>query len=121
MLRFHATIHGPGGASLAVTFDHVKAALALLPRMFIEPDGSFVWRGTTREGGAWQIDGNLIDRGNVLDYIELKGTCPTERLDELLSALGWPAATIAFQLPRRGLFLTEAEFRRQAATLEGAD
>lgn len=88
--------------------------------MFIEPDGSFVWRGTADTGQTWQLDGNLIDRGDVLDYVELSGTCPVERLDDVLAALDWPEASLAFVLPRMGLTLTEAEFRRQAATEAGA-
>jgi hypothetical protein len=103
-----------------VSFEHASALLGKLPRLFIEPDGSFVWRGTSDDGQEWQLDGNLIDRGDVLDYVELKGTCPAERLDEVLAALGWPEQPLAFQLPRLGILLNEAEFRRQAATPEGA-
>lgn len=121
MLTFCCSIHGGETATpLAVTFDDATAKLGALSRMFIEPDGSFVWRGTTDAGQAWQIDGNLIDRGEVLDHVELKGTCPAERLDDILRALGWPATRVAFQLPRQGRFLTEEAFRRQAATPEGA-
>ena len=105
---------------MAVTFEIATTELAALPRMFIEPDGSFVWRGASDAGQAWQIDGNLIDRGNVLDYVELKGTCPAERLDDILRILGWPESPLAFQLPRLGRFLTEEAFRQQAATPEGA-
>ena len=105
-------------AGLAVRFEEALAGLSELPRLFIEPDGSFVWRGTTEEGQAWQLDGNLIDRGDVLDYVELKGVCPSERLDDVLRMLGWPECQLAFQLPRLGVFLTEAEFRRQAAKPE---
>ncbi len=131
MLSFFCSIHGSadhdganyGGqraAPLAVTFDEVATRLAALPRMFIEPDGSFVWRGTADAGQTWQIDGNLTDRGEVLDHVELKGTCPAERLDEILRTLGWPETRVAFQLPRLGQFLTEEAFRQQAATREGA-
>lgn len=87
--------------------------------MFIEADGSFVWRGEEK-GEPWQVDGNLIDRGDVLAYVELKGFCPEPQFDELLRALGWPQTTLVFQLPRRGVFLSEEEFRRLAATGAGA-
>jgi hypothetical protein len=121
MLTFRCSIHGGDGAApLASTFDGATAKLSALPRMFIEPDGSFVWRGTTGSGQSWQIDGNLIDRGDVLDYVELKGTCPAERLEDILRILGWPKEPLAFQLPRLGQFLTEEAFRQQAATPEGA-
>jgi hypothetical protein len=125
MLRFTASIHAcsadaPPAQPLAATFDDVLAQLSRLPRLFIEPDGSFVWRGTDDDGQPWQLDGNLIDRGEVLDYVELKGTCPSERLDDVLRALGWPQNLIVFQLPRLGVFLIEEEFRRQAETSAGA-
>jgi hypothetical protein len=123
MLKFQVSIHGSEGAnasSLAVTFDAVLEALQSLERLFIEPDGSFVWTGSTPEGRSWQVDGNLIDRGDVLAYVELKGQCPDERFNALLSVLGWPGAPLAFQLPRRGVQLDEAAFRRLAATDGGA-
>jgi len=121
MLRFQISIVGSlAGDPLVASFDSAIADLAALPRMFIEPDGSFVWRGTTLAGEAWQVDGNLIDRGDVLAYVELKGCCPVERLDEILRALSWPESQLAFQLTQRGVTLEEAEFRRLAATTTGA-
>jgi hypothetical protein len=123
MLKFTTSIHceiGHDYGPLAVTFDVVLAALDRLPRMFIEPDGSFVWTGTTADGSPWQVDGNLIDQGDVLAYVELSGCCPAEQFDLLLGTLGWPAAALAFQLPRRGIYLNETEFRRLAASELGA-
>jgi hypothetical protein len=121
MLRFHVTIQGAGEqAPLAVGFEVARERLEVLPRMFIEPDGSFVWTGMTKEDEAWQVDGNLIDRGDVLAYVELKGGCPSERLDALLRALSWPEAKVVFQLVRTGVVVEEGEFRRVAETEEGA-
>lgn len=121
MLKFHCSLHGsPAAAPLPVSFEAALGELELLPRLFIDPDGSLVWRGATDDGQPWQVDGNLIDRGDVLDYVQLNGTCPSERLDEILRTLGWPAVALTIQLPRLGVFLTEGEFRRQAATPEGA-
>jgi hypothetical protein len=121
MLHFHVSITGAlQPDSLGVSFDESLAALSLLPRLFIEPDGSFVWRGVAEDGGQWQVDGNLIDRGDVLAYVELKGACPEEQFNQLLAALGWPGETLAFQLPRVGIVLAETEFRARAATPEGA-
>jgi hypothetical protein len=110
----------PERATLSVTFEAAQAHLASLSRLFIEPDGSFVWRGTDSMGREWQVDGNLIDRGDVLAYVELKGCCPADRFDELLTALGWPEQPLVFQLPRRGVVLDEEEFRRLATTEAGA-
>ena len=88
--------------------------------MFIEPDGSFVWTGVGQAGQQWQVDGNLIDQGQSLAYVELKGGCPEAEFDALLQAFGWPAAELLFQLPERGVLLGEADFRRKAASAEGA-
>jgi hypothetical protein len=123
MLTFQVSIHGSAhasGSALSVTFDQALADLERLDRLFIEPDGSFVWAGATADGEAWQVDGNLIDRGDCLAYVELKGNCPEPQLDSLLLALGWPEAKLTFQLQKRGMFLDESEFRRLAASSEGA-
>ena len=116
LLRFSAILESTDpGAPLTVTFDAALAALESLPRMFIEPDGSFVWRGTTADGSTWQLDGNLIDRGEVLDRVDLHGRCPRDKFDDLLRALGWPQAPLAFQLTHRGLTLSESDFRARAS------
>src|SRR5262245_5374620 len=122
MLRFQASIHGGGSAkdSLSVTFDQALSALDQFDRLFIEPDGSFVWTGHTEDGESWQVDGNLIDRGDFLAFVELNGRCPKEPFDRLLAALGWPSTKLSFQLPRRGIFLDEAEFRALSASEAGA-
>lgn len=120
MLKFTVSVLGLAeGAALPVTFDEALASLELLSRMFIEPDGSFVWTGD--DGGErWQVDGNLIDRGECLAYVELSGCCPESRFDEVLGALGWPESPLWFQLPRRGVTHSEAEFRQLAASDAGA-
>ena len=104
----------PGGMATpwACSFEQAVEALSRLPRMFVEPDGSFVW---TAAEPRWQVEGVLYDRDGRLLYVELSGRCPAERFDELLIALGWPAAKFAFQLLREAVFLDEAEFRRWAA------
>ncbi len=123
MLTFHASIYGGSPEStraLAVTFDQAAAALQQLERLFIEPDGSFVWTGLGASGEPWQVDGNLIDRGDALAYVELKGRCPNEQFDRLLSAFKWPQEALAFNLLQRGVTISETEFRKLAATARGA-
>jgi hypothetical protein len=121
MLAFWVCIHGDAAAApLAVTYDVAAAELGKLPRLFIEPDGSFVLTGATQDGQPWQVDGNLIDRGDVLAYVELKGSCPSEQFDVLLRALGWPETPLTFQLLQRGVLLDESAFRQLAVTPEGA-
>ena len=99
----------------AVSFEEAGAALANLERLFFEPDGSFVW-ASPRDGANWQIDGNLFDRAGRLLFVDLKGSCPADQLDRLLSAFGWPATPVMFQLVREAVFLDNAEFRRVAGT-----
>jgi len=116
MLTFHASIYGgpPENARpLPVTFDRATAALQQLERLFIEPDGSFVW--TSPQGPPkWQIDGNLFDRDGRLLFVDLKGSCPSDELDNLLNCFGAPVSDLMFQLLREAVFLDEAEFRRFA-------
>ncbi len=100
-----------------VTFEQAEAALAELPRMFCEPDGSFVWRSSDA-AQPWQVDGQLTDRSDRLLSAELKGTCPRAEFDELLSKIGWPATPLVFQLAQAGVHLAETEFRRWAELRE---
>lgn len=139
MYRFHAAIHAapsqaePSGkltldgreyatlpvspqtlnAPLPVTFEQAMAALETLPRMFCEPDGSWVWVGESG-GERWQVDGCLYDRGSSLQYVELRGACPAAQFDQLLTAFGWPTAELALLLTQHGALLAELEFRRWA-------
>lgn len=100
--------------TFACTFEESSTRLAALERMYCEPDGSFVWVSSQGEP-AWQVDGNLYDRNERLLFVDLKGTCPSQQLNRLLTAFGWPETPLMFQLTRDAVFLDEAEFRRYAA------
>ena len=100
-------------AVLPVTFEQAEASLAALPRMFIEPDGSFVWVADDTPR-SWQVDGNLYDRDGRLLYVEVKGSCPAATFDRLLRTLGWPEVPLMFQLVREAVYLDEAGFRNWA-------
>lgn len=99
---------------LPVTFEQAVEALEQLGRPFVEPDGSFVWSSSAAEDESWLLDGVLYDRGGRLNHVDLKGTCPAERFDQLLAVLGWPAVELMFQLSREAVYLDEATFRRWA-------
>jgi len=122
MLKFHTSVRGRQSAddALTTTFDDALNAMAKLDRLFIEPDGSFVWTGVAADGQAWQVDGNLIDRGDSLAYVELNGLCPEAEFNRLLSIFDSQEVPLAFHLPQRGILLNEREFRRLAASAEGA-
>ncbi len=99
--------------TIACSFEEARERLEHLGRMFCEADGSFVWVSSQGEP-AWQVDGNLYDRNGRLLFVDLKGTCPNDQFDRLLTALGWPATKLMFQLTREAVFLSEEEFRRFA-------
>jgi hypothetical protein len=123
VFTFQTSIHGSqaeANGPLAVTFDQALTELEQLDRLFIEPDGSFVWAGATDNGDGWQVDGNLIDRGDCLAYVEVKGRCPEAQFDQILTTLGWPDVTLVFELTRQGVVVDEGEFRRRAASQAGA-
>ena len=85
--------------------------------MFIELDGSFVWVSQYRtplpeNRPDWQVDGNLYERNDLLNYVEMKGNCPEAEFDQLLSAFSWPAYEIMFEMPGLGCYLSEIEFRK---------
>lgn len=112
----HRTLDVPAaalGTPFAVSFEAASEALMKLERMFLEPDGSFVWVSSAAEP-RWQLDGVLYDRDGRLLYVDLKGACTAPQFNRLLEALGWPATPVMFQLAREAAFLSEAEFRRYA-------
>jgi len=100
--------------TFACSFEVTRERLARLDRMFCESDGSFVWVSSQGEP-AWQVDGNLYDRNERLLFVDLKGSCPQQQFDRVLTALGWPETKLMFQLTREAAFLDEAEFRRYAS------
>ncbi len=140
MYRFHITIHArpddvrPGPAiefsgrtvatldvlraslsvAFGISFEEAVELLEKLPRSCVEPDGSFFY-GSPAGEEPWQVDGNLFDRNGRLLFVDLKGTCPAEEFDRILTAIGWPQTRLVFQLVREAVLLEEAEFRRWAS------
>lgn len=119
----YRTLHVPPaalGAAFDISFEAASEALSRLERMFLEPDGSFVWVSAAKER-PWQLDGVLYDRKERLLYVDLKGACTPDDFDRLLAALGWPGTPVMFQLAREAVFLDEDEFRRYAGLKRSAD
>lgn len=102
------------GPPLAIGFDEALGRLGGIERLFVEPDGSFVWT-SPREGLRWQVDGNLFEREGRVQLCDMKGTCPAEGFDRLLTAFGWPGQRVMMELVQAGVFLDEPTFRRHAA------
>jgi len=144
LLRFHCTVHArPAGAvngsttrlrdsdfatvqidraalgvQFPVSFEQAADALGALPRMYCEPDGSFVWVSAADQEPKWQVDGVLYDRAGRLLHVDLKGDCPEDKFDELLGSFGWPTVAFIFQLAREAVFLEEREFRRHTGNVK---
>ena len=121
----HVIVEAPDG--FAVSFEQASAALDTLDRLYLVPDGSFVWTGETQidsESASpprrWQLDGELYDRDGLLAYVVIKGNAPIEVLNQLLAALGCPPSRPTFQLVREGQTLDEARFRARLARGDGA-
>jgi hypothetical protein len=94
-----------------ISFEQVSNSLEDAPRLFIEPDGSFVWVSADNPP-LWQIDGHLWDRNGRLFALELRGYCPENELAFLLSTIGWPQTQIMFRVIEHAVFIDEAGFRR---------
>lgn len=103
-------------AALPVGGDECLQRLGSLPRLFVEPDGSFVWVGRS-DAGAWQVDGQVHERDGRVLSVDLKGLCPGPEFDLLLAALGWPARPVMMQILRAGVFLDENAFREHAGAV----
>lgn len=110
-----AVDRGAVAEPMAIGFDDALGRLDRLPRMFVEPDGAFVWT-SPREGVRWQVDGNAFERSGRLHLVDLKGSCPAASFDDLLACFGWPEQPLAVQLVRAGVFLDLDTFRRHAAS-----
>lgn len=108
-------------AAFDCSFEAAAAALDKLDRMFIEPDGAFVWVSPDGADSPWQIDGNLYDKDQKLRFVDIKGRCPAAQFDQLLAAFGWPATEVMFQLTRQAVLLDEQQFRRYAEQASAPD
>jgi hypothetical protein len=112
LARFHVRIFAATGSpSPLVSFDDAVAALARLPQIFVEPDGSFVWTAPPSSASRWQVDGNLADGGETLYYVEIKGVCPLAVFQELLGCLAPPSARLVVESVAEGVILDADAFR----------
>ena len=98
-LRLYGRVNGAGpqaGVPLGVSWEAAFDRLALLPRMFAEPDGSFLWSGDDATVGAWQLEGTLFDDGQVVRRIELAGNCSQANWEKFLQALDcdWTSVSV---------------------------
>ena len=98
---------------LPIVFDDVLNQLNTLPRLYAEPDGSFVWT-SSQENISWQVNGNLYERNDRVLFVELKGSCPTSEFDQLLACFLQDEKACVVQLTRPAVFVTPEIFRAHA-------
>ena len=117
---FHVLLAASAGDSgrvdpscrFAISFEEAATHLRQLDRMYLEPDGSFVWV-VEGDGHRYQLDGSLVDDGARLLHVELKGICDSLMLDDLLRAVvRWPEQAVVFHQLAKGVCLSEEAFRR---------
>lgn len=92
-----------------MSFEQAFEQLELLPQMFIELDGSFVWSGQ-QATGRWQIDGMLYDRDGRLQRVELAGHAPRHAWEQLLSIIGQPLDALSIHCLHQQRFIDAAKF-----------
>lgn len=84
------------GVPLRISWELAFENLSQLPRMFAEPDGSFLWTGQS-QGNSWQLEGTLFDDGQIVRRIELVGNCATADWQLFLAALECDWSDIAVE------------------------
>lgn len=104
-----------GHQVMDATFDQMIDNLAKQPRLFIEPDGSFVWTGqqtlsaqSSSSITTWQLDGMLYDNPQGLVRVELVGRCPQERWQFLIEQLQ-PDGQLIAHLLEPGCFVLASD------------
>lgn len=95
--------------SFEMTYEAFAEILAKVPRLFLEPDGSFVW--VSNSDPSHRISGQITDDGSSVLYLELRGRCDWDELTVVLAILGWPDIKLAFQLLPEAMLVLEDQFR----------
>lgn len=112
-----------GKSTFEMAFDEFLEKMNRLPTMFMELDGSFVWRGEGGNGesgdggrdddgedGAWQVDGVVAEKNERVAFLEVKGAGSRAPFKQILELLEWPKQTVCFELPRQGTRCTAEQF-----------
>ena len=102
-------------AGFAMSYEQLSERFESIERMFLEPDGSFVWV-VEENGRRDQLDGLIVDDGQRVLTVEAKGTASKEMFDRMLETLGWPGQAVVIQLVNHGVYVREPEFRQHFVT-----
>lgn len=81
--QFHLYLYGPDLGPIDVSFETAAENLQLLEKLYLEPDGSFVW---ARDGGEQQVFGMIYDARDQIQYLELRGKCELSTWQTLIQA-----------------------------------
>ena len=101
---------------LHISWEEALLRLEKLPRMFVEPDGSFLWTGeATAEAAQWRLEGTVYDDGQVVRYIELRGQCPLRQWQEFLGAFDESFSTVVLDLLDQSTVVEGEWLRRRVA------
>jgi len=90
-------------------FDEFFEKMNCMKSMFMELDGSFVWRGGEGDN-AWQVDGVASERNERVAFLEVKGAGSRTEFKQILELLDWPEQSVRFELPRQGTRCTAEQF-----------
>ncbi|MDG2221806.1 MAG: hypothetical protein P8L85_10510 [Rubripirellula sp.] len=84
MNEFRLYLYGPSQGAIETSFEEAQARLSSLPRLYFEPDGSFVW---ALDEGRQQVFGMLYDAAGKIQYAELQGRCDLNVWQQLIDAI----------------------------------
>ncbi|EMI15991.1 hypothetical protein RMSM_07107 [Rhodopirellula maiorica SM1] len=99
--QFHVYLYGPERGALQTSFEEAATRLQLLPQLYFELDGSFVWSADQGQ----QIEGMLYDANEQLQYVDLQGRCTQATWHAVLHAIVGSSAVdcIVMVIPARSL------------------
>jgi hypothetical protein len=102
MKTFHVYLYGPSKGPLPTSFEQAQERLTALPKLYFEPDGSFVW---SLDQGRQQVFGMIYDAAGCIQYSELRGTCHLATWRRVVEALtgGISSGCEVFGLPNQQL------------------
>ncbi len=98
-----------GSQAFQFPYEVLAASLSRVPRLFLEPDGAFVW--VSPEDPARRVNGQITDDGEQVLYLELRGRCSFEDLAVIFQMLGWPEVELVYQLLPEAMLVRESQFR----------
>ena len=76
------------GQLFQISFESLVELLESESGLHVEMDGAFWWTGPQ---AAWQMDGQVYDRGPFVQRVQLKGGFPLEAWQQLLAWLKEPS------------------------------